>query len=414
MNVGFDGEPEIPSGLPFSAIATETPRYSSSSHCRLSIGASFPNNDGSGIEQASQPMDGRKSVVLNDACLSANINQLGNAGEPHYDFSGLESSNSPGPLDILGDVRSTIESLSAQLPSYASERSTSPMLISKKEACIQRLSDLSANLMKDLNRVISCKLACSFLFAPSDKSTTDYLFRTADGSLCQNLAIGRMFQGTETFLEILREYEENSRFTSPMGSLFEPSNFPQSVTDLPTIPQQRMETRWSVMESYLRRSEPPSTASESSDGSSVLESAGSDIPSMLTILNCYICLLKIFETVFLAFQYILQVPPQSPLYSRLPPVVPDFHINGFQLKNYRSLQLKMLIQVSRHMLDSIEKAMGFASEKGRMRGILGDPVFKILLPTLLKCNGLDTLEEDATGMKGLRDLLTSMEFALKE
>lgn len=363
-------------------------------------------------------MNTPKTAAQNDARVSTNINQLMNPGETHYDFSGLASSKSPGQLDSIEDLRSTIGLISTRLPDYPSERSTSPMLMNRKEACMQKLSNLSANLTKDLNRMIACKLACSFVFTPSDKKTAEYLFRTADGSLCQNNGIGRLFQGTERFLELLQEYEAHSQVTTPIDDLCEPNNFAQSLIDHSTNPQQRIETRLSVIESYLSRSKPPgmitptSTASETSDKSSLSQSAIIDISS-ITILNCYISLLKTFEALFLSFQCILQVPSSSPLYSRLLPVIPDFHINGFQMKNYRNLELKILIQVSRHMLDSMEKAMGITSQtEGTRGGIFGDPIFHNLLRTLLKRNAFDMPEEDFTGMKEVRDLLASMESVL--
>jgi hypothetical protein len=423
MNMDFDPEgTELPYGnalgQPFSSATTKAPNGDSSTNSRLSNFAPISISNGYGIEQAGQPMNTRKTPAQTDARVSANVKQLLNPGETHYDSSSLESSKSPGQLDFIGDLRSTIGSISTRLPSYPSERSTSPMLMNRKEAYMQRLSELSANLMKDLNRMIACKLACSFIFTPSDKKTAEYLFRTADGSLCQNNGISRLFQGTEKFLEILREYEAHSQVTTPMDDLLEPSNFGQSLIDHSANPQQRIETRWSVIESYLGRSKPPglitptSTASETSENSSLSQSAIIDIPS-ITILNCYVSLLKTFEALFLSFQCILQVPSSSPLYTRLPPVIPDFHIDGFQLKNYRSLQLKILIQVSRHMLDSMEKAMGFTSQNEATRGgIFGDPIFQNLLQTLLERNALDMPEEDSTGMKKVRDLLASMESVL--
>ena len=58
--------------------------------------------------------------------------------------------------------------------------------------------------MKDLNRLMTRKLACSILFTPSDKESAEYLFKTIDGSITQDNAIGRMLHGSEEFLEILQ------------------------------------------------------------------------------------------------------------------------------------------------------------------------------------------------------------------
>jgi hypothetical protein len=321
-------------------------------------------------------------------------------------------------LDLIVDIGTTLASVSGHFPGYEFERPVSPTLMNQREACIQKISDLSATLMKDLNRMNACKLACAFLFTPSDENTADFVFRTVDYSLFQKDSIGRIFQGAESFLEILHEYEKHLQVITPKNELFEPANNPKSPPNDPATPQERMEIRWSVFQTYLGRPKPPgvmtpNSTTETYEKSTIPHISAIDMPSMLTIINCYICLLKIFETVFLAFQYIMQVPPSLPLYTKLPPTVPDLHINGFQLKNYRGLQLKIMMQVTRHMLNSVEKAIGLMNEEPGSGGICGDPVFKHLLQPLLKRNGLDTSGEGkSTGVEKVRDLLTEMEVVL--
>jgi hypothetical protein len=45
-------------------------------------------------------------------------------------------------------------------------------------------------------------------------------------------------------------------------------------------------------------------------------------------------------------------------------------MDGFQLKTYRNIRLKILIQVSREMVDSLERVMGFRKEKEGACGVL--------------------------------------------
>jgi hypothetical protein len=323
---------------------------------------------------------------------------------------------SPGRVEIAKDIRKTLESISSPLPSFTSEQFNSPTPTNRKEAFIRKLSDFSASLMKDLNRNIACKRACSFLFTPSDNATAEHLFRTVDSSLCQNNAIGRLFEGTEIFVQFLQEYESYSQAATTIERSSKFSDFPRPLVEWPTDPEKRMETRWSALESYVLSKQPgmieqTSPVSDVSDSSLRSQSATIDILA-ITILNCYISLLKIFENIFLSYQYILQVPALSPIYAKLPPIIPGFHINGFQLKNHRNLSLKILIQVSREMLDSMERAMGFGKEIEGIYGNLGDPIFQNLLQMLLKRNDLSIPGDDFTGMKKIRDLLTAIESVL--
>lgn len=304
----------------------------------------------------------------------------------------------------------------------------------QKEACIQKLSELSASLMKDLNRLITCKLASSFLFTPSDKTTAGYLFKTVDRTTSQDNAIGRMLHGTEKFLEVLQEFKLPLHAQSPPTPPSPPfmahgsdggdsGGFP-GVDDVTGhlsdgSKEGLMETRWNVLQSYFDRSNPlaptpPQSASETSSLYSSGQSFKLDVPSTLVILNCYTCLLKIFETVFYAVYHSLECAPSSALDAKLPPTVSGLQIDGFMLNNYRSLQIKILIQISTHMLDSLEKALGLGSEdQDGNGGILGDPVFQALLQTLLKQEGLDYSEENKSGMKKVRDMLKKVEALLK-
>lgn len=419
MDMGFEdsGGQEIQSA---SALGEPTSSNMKSPECSFNTNSmlstySFPSPiDGYDLEQASQIVDMHKRTLQHDTTPSepAIVDHSNTTGKPLIgNFGSLDSSTSFMQLDFTADLGAFG---ATQWPTPVSEKSVSAAPIHRKEACIQKLSELSADLMKDLNRLITCKLACSFLFTPSEKNTAEYLFRTLDGSFSHDNAVGRLLQGTERFLELVQEYKQPSHVTTPTQSPLDPSDFSQSPTS--TNAQERMESRWSLIESYLSREKPPrAMASESTifDESSSSQSSVMDIPSMLTILNCYTCLLKIFETVFFAIQYSLNVSPISPLYAKLPPTVPGFEISGFQLKNYRSLQIKILIQVSRHMLDSMEKSLGFGCEKGEISGIFGNPVFKALLQTLLKQDSVAMSGGDSTGIEKVRKLLTTVESVLK-
>ncbi|KAI0446927.1 hypothetical protein F4803DRAFT_501685 [Xylaria telfairii] len=288
-------------------------------------------------------------------------------------------------------------------PVHASSTQTAEL----KDALIQELSNLSTSLMKDLHRAIGCKLASSFLLKFSAQQPAEYLFKTLDGSTSQDNAIGRMLQGSEKFLEIMQVSLNQWCQPTPripdslLGSdgldfdtLEEPSH------DSRRNSEARLERRWGMLQSYLEKQNPiPTPLTSESFGLSHQP----DITSKLAVLTCYTCLLRIYETVFFVIHHTLEVSPSLAPSIKLPQTVPGLEINGFLLNKHRSLQIKILIQASTYMLDSIEKSM---------HSLLSDPTFQALLKTVLRQEGLECAPGNETGMDSARRLMEKVNQAL--
>ncbi|KAI9668163.1 MAG: hypothetical protein M1821_000983 [Bathelium mastoideum] len=274
------------------------------------------------------------------------------------------------------------------------------------DACIQELSNLSARLIKDLNRVISCKLASSFLFTPAGRDSARCAFSTTDGSVAEDNAIGRMLHGSETFLDILRSAQSQpSPVASSAVSELSQDDDMYSRSDFAELSEGRYDgNKEALVEARARLSQSNLRRQEISRSAPLKELLRYDVPSTLAILTCYTCLLKIYETVFFVIQHTLECAPSLASVVKLPPTVSGLQINGFLLDNHRNLQIRILIQVSSYMLDSIETA---TSE------LLAIPTFQAVLTTLLKQEGLDYSENNKTGMKTSRDLLRKVEALLK-
>jgi len=279
-------------------------------------------------------------------------------------------------------------------PGSGSHRSTAE----RKDACIQELTDLSSRLMKDLHRVVGCKLASSFLFTRSDKGPIEYLFKTLDGSMTQESAIGRMLQGSEKFLEIMQLFNEpppqsaSSCLENSMRGDPEFNLLCEPFDDSETSSEALLEKRWRMLESYIERrsgtSDPLSIGSWLGDSLTFGLPQKPDITFKLAVLTCYTCLLRIYETVFFVVHHTLECSPSLAPAIRLPQTVPGLEINGFLLHNHPSLQIRILIQVSTYMLDSVEKALS---------SMLTDPTFQILLKTVLQQEGLQCSPGNETG-----------------
>ncbi|ETS76488.1 hypothetical protein PFICI_11875 [Pestalotiopsis fici W106-1] len=260
-----------------------------------------------------------------------------------------------------------------------------------KDAAIHELSELSTSLMKDLHRVVSCKLASSFILTCSDKRPAEYLFKTLDGSTSQENAIGRMLQGSEKFLEIIQSFNQlsHSPDSLPDNAMIDQTLNLHDHEEGPDSSERadhaQLERRWKMLQSCLERQSPIPTALTS--GIFNL-SWKPDMTSKLAVLTCYTCLLRIYETVFSVIHHTLEFSPALAATIKLPPTVPGLEINGFVIHRHRSLQIKVLIQISTYMLDSVEKSM---------HCMLSDSIFQALLKTVLQQEGLECSPGNETG-----------------
>lgn len=273
---------------------------------------------------------------------------------------------------------------------------SSTSMADRKDACIQELASLSSSLMKDLHRVVGCKLASSFLFTRSDKGPVEYLFRTLDGSMSEESAIGRMLQGSEKFLEIMQLFNEPAQYSPPLDNSLRNDldfNFLYQAMDSPESDSEgQPERRWSILQSYIehQNATPNALPFASWLGNSLAlgHAQKPDITFKLAVLTCYTCLLRIYETVFFVIHHTLECSPSLTPAIKLPQTVPGLEINGFMLQNHPTLQIRILIQVSTYMLDSVERALN---------GMLTDPTFQILLKTVLQQEGLQCSLGNETG-----------------
>ncbi|KAH8599020.1 hypothetical protein B0O99DRAFT_614784 [Bisporella sp. PMI_857] len=227
------------------------------------------------------------------------------------------------------------------------------------DSCIKELAELSANLMQILQKLVTCKVVTSYLFTKSDETIAEYLLKTMDESAHEDSkVIGSMLSNADKFLDILKKIQLAliNQSLQCIEKLPE-SNNSQTLDfqALPKLPQaenleDRMEARLEILQSYLRRKKAPlhtlspSTEFSQSDNLSSAESLKSiSLPANVTILNCYVCLLKTFHTVFAVIKHSLEGGPNAKIFEKLPPTVPGLQIDGFML-NDRTLQVKILIQ----------------------------------------------------------------------
>ena len=294
----------------------------------------------------------------------------------------------------------------------------------QREMCIQRLSEVNAVLMKNLTRLTTCVVATTFIFTPSDQITSDYLFKTIDGSSGQDNAIGDVFRSTAEFIRIIHDFRDALLDFTPQTARDLADAYGNDATvnangeAKASVEENGVDevlNRWNLLSSYKDRTQghpisqhPVFTVPNSP--STILRAPRLSITSTLTLLTCYVCILKSFQSIFISLQAWLSIPASSPLHEQLAPIIAGVQINTFALDSSgdRAMQFKILLQTCEHMLDKMEKALQFNfGEGGDSQTVFADPAFRGMLGILLKQEGLqtDSPDEDITGTRKLRRLL---------
>ncbi|KAI1395854.1 hypothetical protein F4819DRAFT_477289 [Hypoxylon fuscum] len=208
---------------------------------------------------------------------------------------------------------------------------------------LQRLSQLNSCLVKEFSRTNSVNLPDILSFSPccSSKSSCE--------PMCPKTPIGRVLEKSQTFLGILESLK--AQYFSCAESECSYSEYQDENEILPRTND----------DSY-----PATTAPESGDttnrfhedtSTSSDKPAPIDMPIALMILSCYTLLLKTYEAVFSRIQKSLLM--QGKLYPQsIPPMLPGVHIGSFRLDNHQDLQMEIILQLSSHLLERIEEALG--------------------------------------------------------
>lgn len=297
-----------------------------------------------------------------------------------------------------------------------------------KEECLQKLSDLSSDLFRQWSRIGSAQLADSLcLSPPSPVASQNPESPNAFGLDSAKSPIGKMLNSSRDFLEILKYFV---RLPSTQLSIAAVHSSPSSCysdfgLENLSVNHGNPSSNHSSSPAYTH---PVSRVLSSVSSSSGLEFTSanmpnsfgplrSDVPTTLVILTCYICLVRIYRTVFSHIHNLLLARPSQ---AELTPILPGIQLGGFQLESHRDLQIRILMQVSIHMLDRIEAALGLPDDSGtagrggvRGVGVLGDSVSTALLEVVMKQEVMDCAEGDRAGTKLLRDIWKSVDSLLK-
>ncbi|RDW61767.1 uncharacterized protein DSM5745_10439 [Aspergillus mulundensis] len=217
----------------------------------------------------------------------------------------------------------------------------------------QRFAQISAGLLADLSLLESGRVAGTILFAtPSNHisgsiSAPSYI--DSNQSDCAHYAVGRMIQSAEDLLRALRELRvrSGSRPTWPstgsLGANLDAANEVEWTGD-DTGPLWRP----------CRASTSAATTAGMELGDNQQDSQPVDGLLVLLIMTCHTTLMRICKGVFSMICDSLSTASTGASFE---PILPTVQLDGFKVAGAKALQIRILLQVTRHFFDQLDEAM---------------------------------------------------------
>ena len=136
-----------------------------------------------------------------------------------------------------------------------------------------------------------------------------------------------------------------------------------------------------------------------------------DVPTMLLLLSCYTCLVRIYRTIFSTILDSIPVIPS--LQAPAPQLFPGMNLGGFKLEARVDIQIQVLVQVSESMLAKLETKLGLAEDP--VGGVFQSGKATRLLKVMLEeeISEQPVLEQPRGQCESLRDVLSSLKRMLQ-
>ena len=277
--------------------------------------------------------------------------------------------------------------------------------VETRDDYLEKLSNLSASLLKHLRRMQTSdaeQTSGGSRSAESLMSCSDLSLITTSVATRPSYAVGELLQSTQRFLGILKH------FLLSLAS-------EKTITQL--LPKDSTTQLMDAMDA-----ESPSTSTEPSSQEPSL-----NLPTALAIFTCYISLIRVYRQVFSGIYHTVQTATTAGSTPTLPAILPNAHLDGFNLSSHRSLQITILTRVSMDLLGRIDRAV---TALAGCRNTNDSVVAAVIGPTNDYSSLLETLvEQDAQhdrdgridadilkqgGVASLKSLVTKIHQSLNE
>ena len=146
-----------------------------------------------------------------------------------------------------------------------------------------------------------------------------------------------------------------------------------------------------------------------------------DMTTILQLLTCYIRIIHLHSIFYTQVHDCLTAPLTHKQQNPLPPIIPGMQVGGLLLDDFPNFQIKLLLQISTHVLGEIEKALGLPDgyriskkKSVQSKGILETSVSVQFVEMTMRENvGTGSMGIEKDQIKSIRDKLGSLRVLLK-
>ncbi|KAK3170076.1 hypothetical protein OEA41_009461 [Lepraria neglecta] len=245
--------------------------------------------------------------------------------------------------------------------------------------------------------------------------------QTSTGSLgLRENFVGNIIKSSATFLNLLTTFYPSSsiKHSTSKVSVFDPTDDDDDVSpsnasilsDFATIAGDR--TRPCQWKRSVSRASIVSNIKEDP------RPVTADMTTIFQLLTCYIRIIRLHSIFYTQIHDYLTVLP-SKCETPPPPIFPGIQVGGVPLDEFRNFQVKLLLQISTHVLGEIEMLLGLpegyriSKKNPQSQGILETSVSVQFVEMTMRENGRIGLGIEWDRVKSIRDKLGSLRVLLK-
>ncbi|OAP56878.1 hypothetical protein AYL99_08990 [Fonsecaea erecta] len=164
-----------------------------------------------------------------------------------------------------------------------------------------------------------------------------------------------------------------------------------------------------ILDSFRSISSTPSYYSSGND--TIQPGTGSlhcDVPTVFSIFSCYVCLIRIYRTIFSCIHD--SMPVLLSLQQPVPQLFPGINLAGFTMETRLDLQVQILVQVSEDMLSKLDVRLGICGGANADEGIFESTRAHLMLSMMVEEEAREQppLYEPRGPCKSLRDILADL------
>lgn len=227
--------------------------------------------------------------------------------------------------------------------------------------------------------------------------------------------VGSILKSSATFLNILTSFYPSASIKHPASKIpvFDPNEGEDETSTFGDFSDLANPTGQTYNYKRTGSSTSISTANEEDT-----RPAAADMTTVFQLLTCFIRIIRLHSIFYTQVHNYLTALP-SKREESLPPIFPGMQVGGVPLDEFRNFQVKLLLQISTHVLGEIEMLLGLpdgyriSKKNPQSQGILETSVSVQFIEMMMRENGRCGFGIEWDRIKSIRDNLGNLRVLLK-